>query len=113
MDNILGDRLFKLRKSQHLTQKAVAEALNLTPQAIGQWESGIRQPRLKELVKIARFYGVTTDYLLGVEGKKDQAVPDLEASQTLAFKGRRLSKEDISIIRNLLSWHYNTKKGAQ
>ncbi|MBC7324860.1 MAG: helix-turn-helix transcriptional regulator, partial [Moorella sp. (in: Bacteria)] len=60
----LEGRLRKLREKRGLKQKEVAALLNLNPNTLSRYESGERTPDPQTLVKLANFYGVTTDYLL-------------------------------------------------
>lgn len=53
------------RKALGLNQTALAEAVGVTPGAVSQWESGLTNPSLETLVKIAAVLNVTTDELLG------------------------------------------------
>ena len=64
-----SERLKNLRKKVGLTQVDVAGKLGISQQAYALWERGAKKPTQENLVKIAKFYGVTTDYLL--EGEKD------------------------------------------
>ena len=57
--------LKELRKSQKYTQDQIADALSVPVRTYGSWERGERQPDIETLIKIADFYQVTADYLLG------------------------------------------------
>ena len=59
--------LKELRLERQLTQSALADLLIVNQRTISSWETGIREPDYEMLVKIAKFFDVTTDYLLGVE----------------------------------------------
>lgn len=59
------ERLQKLRKNMGLTQKETAKKLNLGYQGYNHYETGKREPDNDTLRKIAEFFNVTTDYLLG------------------------------------------------
>ena len=59
--------LKELRLERQLTQSALADLLIINQRTISSWETGIREPDYEMLVKIAKFFDVTTDYLLGVE----------------------------------------------
>lgn len=59
------ERLKDLRHSKGLSQKQLAEATGLSFSAIGKWEAGLREPSGYALIKLADFFDVTTDYLLG------------------------------------------------
>ena len=58
-------KLLELRKSKNLLQREVAFACGLTTAAYGSYEKGDREPTLKTLCKLADFFGVTVDELLG------------------------------------------------
>ena len=62
--NIFGNRLRELRLERGLSQRALGEALGVCNQTISFWESGSREPNLDDLLKIAKFFGTSTDYLL-------------------------------------------------
>lgn len=58
-------RLQRLRERQHMSRKALGECCGLSKNVIGQYERGEREPAAGSLVKIADFFQVSTDYLLG------------------------------------------------
>lgn len=62
---MLGNRLKNLRKEKKLLQKELAIELNLSQETISLYESNKREPDYATLQKIADFFNVTTDYLLG------------------------------------------------
>lgn len=59
------DRLVKLRKELNLTQEEFAQKIGYTRTAISAWEIGRNEPSNADTVKIANFFNVSTDYLLG------------------------------------------------
>lgn len=61
----IGDLLSELRRDYNLKQKDVAKYLNVSVATISHYETGVNIPDLNTLVKLADFYGVSTDYLLG------------------------------------------------
>lgn len=62
-----GERLLELRRAVGLTQKQVADELGIHSVTYLHYEKDQREPPLDTVVRIAAFYDVTTDYLLGVE----------------------------------------------
>lgn len=64
---LFAQRLKELRVEKELSQAALAQAVNLSQSAIKQWENQTRIPNAKAVVVLAKFFGVTTDYLLGVD----------------------------------------------
>jgi Predicted transcriptional regulators len=61
-----GEKLKTLRKEKGLTQLQLAERLGITKSVISAYESSSRYPSYDVLISIARIFGVTTDYLLGL-----------------------------------------------
>ena len=56
-----------LRKELNLSQEEVAEKISLTRRQVSFLETGTYEPDLKTLIAIAKFFAVSTDYLLGLE----------------------------------------------
>ena len=65
--NSFGTRLRSLRKSYGLLGIKLAEDLNIGSNTLSQWESGTREPNYDVLCRLAEYFGVSTDYLLGRE----------------------------------------------
>ncbi|HIU79359.1 MAG TPA: helix-turn-helix transcriptional regulator [Candidatus Coproplasma excrementipullorum] len=66
MEIILGKRLKELRIEQKLSQREVADALGLNSVTYLHYEKAQREPPLSVLADMAKFFGVTIDYLLGL-----------------------------------------------
>lgn len=60
-----SSRLKELRKEKNMSQKALADVLNTTNSSVCDWERERNEPNLETLVKIAEFFDVSTDFLLG------------------------------------------------
>ena len=58
-------KLKELRKEKKKTQEEIASVLNLSTAAYGRYEVGNREPTLETLIKLADYYGVSLDYLVG------------------------------------------------
>jgi len=64
-----GARIRIMRKSLGLTQADLAKKIGVTKQAITTYETGIREPSFRNLIKLSRVLNVTTDWLLGENQK--------------------------------------------
>lgn len=62
---MLSERLKQLRKRDGLSQTEFAKKFNISTGTIGNWETGAREPDASTMMKIAKFFNVTVDYLLG------------------------------------------------
>ena len=63
----IGENIKMLRVQKHLTQKDLAQALGISPQAVSRWEHGITCPDIFSLPMLARLLNVTIDRLLDCE----------------------------------------------
>lgn len=71
MDEIqFGQRLSQLRHEKRLKQQELAAQLYISKSSISTYERGAREPTYELLVKFARFFNVTTDYLLGISNRR-------------------------------------------
>ena len=67
MSSERGDfvRLKELRKKKGISQLRLATDLNTTQNTISRYETGEREPGIDELIKIADYFNVSVDYLIG------------------------------------------------
>ena len=59
--------LRELRGERGLSMKQLAQELKVTDGAISNWENDVNEPKISYLIKLAKFFGVSADYLLGLE----------------------------------------------
>ena len=90
----LGERLKELRKQQGLTQVQVSERLGLSKAVISSYEVASRHPSYDILIKMAALYGVTTDYLLGLDNRRLIDVSWLTPNQLTAVEALLKSYKD-------------------
>ena len=65
--DIFADRIKNLRTEKRLSLKQLAKELNISDAAISRWENQLRVPNIIELKKIAQYFNVTADYLIGLQ----------------------------------------------
>lgn len=65
--NKFAQKLKQLRTDKKLHQKDLANQLTIDQRTVSNWEKGIREPNFDMLIKIAKIFAVSTDYLLGLE----------------------------------------------
>lgn len=66
-------RLREIRKLSGLTMKELGIRIGVSESAISQYETGKRQPDYETLLKIADYFGVSVDYLLGKDEKSEDS----------------------------------------
>lgn len=102
-----GDRLKRLRTEKKITQSELGNIINVTKVSISGYENGNRSPDTDTLIKIADYFDVTTDYLLGREPK--QAEP--ETNSLFPFDQVGISQGDFENLstyqQEVLEWAVN------
>lgn len=66
------NRIRDLRKQYRLSQQALADQIGVFRNTISNWETGYSQISLENAKKVAEYFGVTIDYLLGSESDQTQ-----------------------------------------
>lgn len=109
-----GERLRRLRKNKDLSQEDVAITLGYSRVQVSNWEIERSEPDLETLNKLARFFGVTIDYLTCRADNTEELVPSsnslLDSSTTYLNKPaldeilhnlQQMSLDEIEIFRRL------------
>lgn len=69
--NRIGNKIKYLRNDKQLTQNQLANILNVTQDSISLWERGKRIPDTQYIYFLAKFFNVSSDYLLGLEDENE------------------------------------------
>ena len=67
MKEVFAERLKELRIESGLGQEKLADDLEVSHGTISLWENRLREPKLSNLIRIAQYFGVSIDYLAGLE----------------------------------------------
>lgn len=78
---MLNEQIRELRGSRGISQIQLANKLGVTKQSVSNWENDNILPSIEMLVKIANFFEVSTDYLLGLDKKRTLDVENLTEIQ--------------------------------
>lgn len=91
---MLGDQLKKVRVGKHITQRKLSAGIGVSAQTYNRWEKGYNEPDIKSIIKIAKFYDVSLDYLLGNS--------DLKNASKLLGAFQSLDSSDREFVNNLI-----------
>lgn len=91
----LGSRIYERRKELNMTQKELAEAVELSIQSISSIELGKKAVRPENLVNICRALDVSADYLLFGERSEKQLEPVAEMLS-------RLGSDDLELLKTII-----------
>lgn len=93
-----GQILRDLRTSKKLNQSRLAELLGVSLTAYQKYEHGTAEPNFDNLSKLADFYGVSTDYLLGRTTVKRMTTEEIDPFELLGF-GKSIDIDDDEFMR--------------
>ena len=86
----LADKIKTLREKSGITQADLARELGLTRSSINGWEMGLSVPSTQYIVELAKFFKVSTDYLLGM---KNNATINVDC----------LTEKEVAVLTDLIS----------
>ena len=84
-------KLTNLRKKANFTQEELADKLNVSRQAVSKWEQNQAFPETDKLIQLSKLYGVSMDYILGINNDTGELLDDsnkLLLYQTKSFLHR-------------------------
>lgn len=87
---MVGTRIAELRKGSGMTQENLAEALNISRSTLAGYEAENKHPPYRTLVKIAKYFGVSIYYLMGIT---DRLLGEEESGETHIVGGGNIIKE--------------------
>ncbi|MEG1834983.1 MAG: helix-turn-helix domain-containing protein [Oscillospiraceae bacterium] len=109
MKNKFATRILELRKERGLSQKDAAEKLGISQALLSHYEKGIRECTLDFVCKIASFYDVSCDYVLGTvairrsldeEFDKTDIVQDAEFRTSTLFRAAAMLHDSMELLGN-------------
>ena len=104
----IAEKLLELRTSRGATQEDVAQSLSVSNKTISKWENGASTPDLPMVVELAKYYGVTTDTLLGLSEDKKQSTTEEIRSLFEGLDRRESVLKAFETIRALVPSMYGT-----
>ena len=104
----IAEKLVELRTSRGVTQEDVAQSLSVSNKTISKWENGASTPDLSMVVELAKYYGVTTDSLLGLSEDKKQSTKEEVRSLFEGLDRRESVLKAFEAVRALIPAMYGT-----
>ena len=85
-DIMINKMIRKLRKDFNISQVELASKLGVTKQCVSNWENDNILPSIEMLIKIAKYFNVSTDYLLGISSENTLDVSGLTDTEIAHIK---------------------------
>ena len=74
-----AERLQELREDKGISRKDLAASLNITVSALGMYEQGRREPNMEMLIRLADYFNVSLDFLVGRSFNEDETRKIIDA----------------------------------
>ena len=104
----IAEKLVELRTSKGVTQEDVAQSLSISNKTVSKWENGASMPDLSMVVELAKYYGVTTDTLLGLSEDKKQSTKEEIRSLFEGLDRRESVLKAFEAVKALIPAMYGT-----
>ena len=108
--NVFSERLTQLREDRGLKRQEVADALEISRASLEYYEKGQRKPDIEVAARIAKYYGVSTDYLVGISAAQVTASENETLKTVCDYLG--ISEASAEQVSYLTSIGYNANMDA-
>ncbi|MGN0627525.1 MAG: helix-turn-helix domain-containing protein [Oscillospiraceae bacterium] len=98
----MGEIISALRKERNMTQRELAEKMNVTDKAVSKWERGLSCPDVSSLPDLAEALGVPVETLLDAAPKGDQKEGEVDKIVNLVLKAVPLAMGVAVVVGSVL-----------
>lgn len=106
--SIFQTRLKQLMDSRGLNNKSLADDVNITTAALSRYLTGHRTPDLKYVVKLSEYFGVSIDWLLGINDDRYEVLP--QEIQEIAYLYSLADSDDRKVVQAVLNKYKRIKE---
>ena len=112
---MIGQTIKDLRRSKKLSQTDFAKIVGVSQTTVTDWETGKAEPSSSAITRIADYFDVSTDYLLGrPEKSNNDENTDKELDEMLdearSFDGHPITDNDRALLKDFLKSYYKNKE---
>lgn len=110
-----GERLHMLIQLENISQTSLSDQLHISPSTLNGYVRNKRQPEYQMLIRLAAYFGTTTDYLLGITEERFAKGSPLAPGESLLLDTYRLldkSGQEFLVEQAKLIWRYQKKYPA-
>lgn len=102
---MLGNRIKILREELGLKQEELANKMSVSPSSIGMYETNKREPNNELILKLAQFFGVSTDYLLGKSDiRNPEEIRNIPHANAGGLDTNGLDEEDLLELQRQIDY---------
>ena len=102
MKQTMDEKIAELRKAKGMTQKDLAEQMNVTDKAVSKWERNLACPDINSLPKLAEVLGISVEELLQVSKEQKQEKPEWENVLEIALRAVPLAMGVAVVVTSMM-----------
>jgi len=110
------EKIFSLAKERNVSQKELASHIGVSPSVLSDWRSGRIKPSTEVISKIAKYFDVTTDYLLDLSDvPQTLKVPDILKNVPIAFhrgEFEDLTQDEVDNLARIAAGYKATRQSG-
>lgn len=111
---MIGNRIKKLREEKNMKQEELAKILSISPSSIGMYERDEREPNDDLKLKLANFFNVSIDYLLGKSDiRNPEELKNVKFANSSGLDTEGLDKEDLEELQRQIEYMKKLKKNKK
>ncbi len=103
----LAENLVNLRRKRGITQETIADFLGVTKSSVSKWETGLSLPDIAQLPKLASYYDISIDELMGYEAQLSMEMIKKQYDTFAKDFATRNFHEVMEEIRNFIRQYYS------
>lgn len=101
--NSFGQRLRLLREEKKMVQKEIAGLIDVSESTVGKYENGLRTPTPETIIKLAKYFEVSSDYLLGyseIRETAEEILKNLKIDPTISENALKEIEDFVVFIKH-------------
>lgn len=98
----LNEKLISLRKEKRMSQQDLAEALNVSRQAVSRWETGVATPSMENLMALSRVFGISVAEFINADEGADALKPEPEKEEGGGKAKKLISRWSLRVVLLIL-----------
>ncbi|CAM3093686.1 helix-turn-helix domain-containing protein [Limosilactobacillus mucosae] len=106
---MIGDRIRDLRNQKRLSQTDLAKIINVSQQTVTKWETGKSEPSSSAINRLADYFDVSSDYLLGRKTPKPKMTVDEAMDTIMSADGKEPTEHDRKIMESIIKAYLDNR----
>lgn len=105
----IGERIYELRRQHYVSQEELADIMQVSRQSVSKWETDQSYPELDKIAKLAKYFDVSTDYLITGEDRSNTEKDKPKDNDIRQPNEDQIDRIECKKRYSSRCWHYEYK----